>query len=531
MTAPVASIEKLEDCEVCAKNKAKYTCPKCEVRTCSLTCSNIHKKELECDGIRDKTKFLAIQSMTDSDLMSDYCLLQEVGRSVDKYNRDPLKRCATINNFLPKWLRNLKSAAFRRGINLEFMPRSFSRNRQNSTRYIWKTNELLWRIEWIFPDAENIKWTTQRASENARLSVLLENLVNPEMKSGEDPEVLSLKRLLRSKLQFYRSAGLNGIKVLLKSEKVYKSNSRFFELDTTLTLQENFEQRTIIEFPTLYVILSHNSDMYEIIDSDDEDKKQVNIQQNPPQRQRFRGNRNRRNYPVNGNFNQNEIITLHQKQDKEVETTPVNLLFHTEFSDSEDEKAKAEKDKQVKNMKMQRKRKPRRSPNEIIQKKIQKVRASVNEFTGICKSDSEDDILAKKKITEAVVPSQINSTELVKKNGDLTNGKSEIQKPLSNFFFDSHITDSEGEGPCEEPIQRLNENEKSIEKESDKTENNNEKNNKSDMSKEKENKESNTAIQNIAMNYFSAYMSDTEEEIESDVPSKSGNFELQLPDK
>lgn len=205
------------------------------------------------------------------------------------------------------------------------------------------------------------------------------------------------------------------------------------------------------------------------------------------------------------------------------------MLFHTEFSDSEDEKAKAEKEKQVKNMKMQRKRKPRRNSNEIIQKKIQKVRASVNEFTGICKSDSEDDILAKKKISEAVVHSQINSTELVKMNGHLTNGKSEIQKPLSNFFVDSHITDSEGEGPDEEPIQRLDENEKCIEKESDKTENNNENNNKSDKSKEKENRESNAAIQSIAMNYFSAYMTDSEEEIVSEIPSKSGNAGLQLP--
>lgn len=57
--------------------------------------------------------------------------------------------------------------------------------------------------------------------------MLLENVLDPEMKSGEDPEVLSIKRILRAKLQFYRSAGLSGIKVLLKSEKVQKSNSRY----------------------------------------------------------------------------------------------------------------------------------------------------------------------------------------------------------------------------------------------------------------------------------------------------------------
>ena len=217
-----------------------------------------------------------------------------------------------------------------------------------------------------------------------------------------------------------------------------------------------------------------------------------------------------------------------------METGPVNFLFHTEFSDSGDEKAKPEKEgKDVKNVKSwARKRKSRRNPNETILNKIQKVRASVNEFTGICKSDSEDEILAKKKNLEGVITSaQISSTELVKINGNLVKENSEGQKPLSNFFFDSHITDSEGEGPDEVAIQRLDpdENEKNIEKDSGKTENNNGNTNKSDNSKEKESRESNTAIQSIAMNYFSAYMTDSEEEIESETPPKSENSGFQLP--
>lgn len=42
---------------------------------------------------------------------------------------------------------------------------------------------------------------------------------------------------------------------------------RFHELDVTLTLKENLENKTIIEFPTLYVILKDHVDMYEIIDT------------------------------------------------------------------------------------------------------------------------------------------------------------------------------------------------------------------------------------------------------------------------
>ena len=61
---------RLEDCEVCNTNKAKYTCPKCEVRTCGIECVNIHKKELDCNGIRDRTKFIQMNNFTDLDLLS-----------------------------------------------------------------------------------------------------------------------------------------------------------------------------------------------------------------------------------------------------------------------------------------------------------------------------------------------------------------------------------------------------------------------------------------------------------------------------
>ena len=35
-------------CEVCKKNPFKYRCPACNMKTCSLTCVNGHKKQV-CD--------------------------------------------------------------------------------------------------------------------------------------------------------------------------------------------------------------------------------------------------------------------------------------------------------------------------------------------------------------------------------------------------------------------------------------------------------------------------------------------------
>lgn len=42
---------------------------------------------------------------------------------------------------------------------------------------------------------------------------------------------------------------------------------RFYELDVTLSLGENLENRTVVEYPTFYIIMKEHTDMFEIIDS------------------------------------------------------------------------------------------------------------------------------------------------------------------------------------------------------------------------------------------------------------------------
>ena len=111
----------------------------------------------------------------------------------------------------------------------------------------------------------------ERTLDNARLSTLVEQVLDPISSGNEtDIEKLNAKLALADKLQFYRAAGLTSIKVLLKAEKVKKANSKFYDLDLTLTLKENLENKTIVEFPTFYVIMKDHSDMYEIIDTDEE---------------------------------------------------------------------------------------------------------------------------------------------------------------------------------------------------------------------------------------------------------------------
>ncbi|XP_015518641.2 box C/D snoRNA protein 1 [Neodiprion pinetum] len=309
---------KLEECEVCGGRSAKYTCPKCEVRTCCLDCVKIHKKELDCDGIRDKTKFVPLKAFTDLDVLSDYRLLEEVGRSVDSFQRDPSKKYTRLGN-LPVHLHKLKTAVHHRNTKLEFLPQNFSRHKINTTYYKWKTNELFWRIEWIFPQAENMKHNDNRVLETERLSTILGRVLDPltiETEGSESIEVINLKIAYREKLQYYRAAGFSNIKVLLKAEKVKRCDSRFHELNLTETLNENLENKTIIEFPVFYVILKDHSDMYEIVDTDEEEAS--------TEAEQTRGNLKRKH-------------TNNQRVKKKNEGVPVNFFFDNDLTDSENE--------------------------------------------------------------------------------------------------------------------------------------------------------------------------------------------------
>lgn len=58
------------NCAVCNLIKFKYTCPKCEIKTCSLKCSTQHKVNMKCSGIRDRTKFVPLKYYSQANFYS-----------------------------------------------------------------------------------------------------------------------------------------------------------------------------------------------------------------------------------------------------------------------------------------------------------------------------------------------------------------------------------------------------------------------------------------------------------------------------
>ena len=49
-----------------------------------MECVKRHKAEADCDGLRDKVKFLTMREFSDMDVVNDFRLLEEVTKQVDK---------------------------------------------------------------------------------------------------------------------------------------------------------------------------------------------------------------------------------------------------------------------------------------------------------------------------------------------------------------------------------------------------------------------------------------------------------------
>lgn len=106
----------------------------------------------------------------------------------------------------------------------------------------------------MFTNAENLKLVDAKVSESSKLS----NLLGKYLVKQDD-------KVLQDRLQYYQAAALPGIKLLLKAEQ--KAGIKYFELDLLASLKDNLKNRTIIEFPTIYVVLKEHAGIYDVIDS------------------------------------------------------------------------------------------------------------------------------------------------------------------------------------------------------------------------------------------------------------------------
>lgn len=83
-SSPLASSSSSSNCAMCP-NEPKYTCPRCSLRTCSLTCSKAHKEKKGCSGVRDPAAFVPLAKYTQGTWDGDYALLEATRRQVAEF--------------------------------------------------------------------------------------------------------------------------------------------------------------------------------------------------------------------------------------------------------------------------------------------------------------------------------------------------------------------------------------------------------------------------------------------------------------
>ncbi|CAH0520790.1 unnamed protein product [Peronospora belbahrii] len=276
-------------CCQCGNSNVKYRCPRCDRITCSLQCCVWHKKQFECNGKRDRTKYVQMKNFTDADLSSDFFFLEEVSRSTnsaarsrsqlnanarrytgnkkrkgapDRYNTGPSS--SQINPDVPAdWLARFPVAvqlfaehSAKRGVALTLLAPGMSKRTRNSSYMNKKKNTMYWRVEWEFPSAAvPVSHFEERADEKTSLFALLKKYLTPT------PENVAV----RGKLKKYAVPNWEKhIVLLLRKEFTAASQPQYYRLNGNESLESNLKRKAVVEFPVITVVLVADADQYPI---------------------------------------------------------------------------------------------------------------------------------------------------------------------------------------------------------------------------------------------------------------------------
>ncbi|KAI0353558.1 hypothetical protein OH77DRAFT_1407052 [Trametes cingulata] len=168
-------------CSICQEKAAKYTCPRCGIRTCSLPCSTKHKTLGEgCSGIRNKAAYVPMNQYGYMTLMNDYTFLEEMGRKVGDWGREIVQGGYTARGAdggrggrdargrgrgrgrggahgKPASKRDiLKMQLDFRDIELELLPNGMERRTLNQSTWDFKNRTALLTIEFKFHPPRNL---------------------------------------------------------------------------------------------------------------------------------------------------------------------------------------------------------------------------------------------------------------------------------------------------------------------------------------------------------------------------------------
>ncbi len=117
-------------CEVCKEGNSKYCCPACQIKTCSLTCVQNHKKESKCPGLRvaPPAPTPTGAKYDEEAFVQDYRFLEKVNTFADA------KPVAKVNKRDKRIILARKFQQIAKLAEFHFLPETFSRAKQNQSK-------------------------------------------------------------------------------------------------------------------------------------------------------------------------------------------------------------------------------------------------------------------------------------------------------------------------------------------------------------------------------------------------------------
>ncbi|ODV75058.1 Bcd1p CYBJADRAFT_124687, partial [Cyberlindnera jadinii NRRL Y-1542] len=137
-------------CEICLENEAKYRCPQCGRRTCSVACVRAHKEQSQCSGTVDNTSFVKRSEFLENShlIQRDYNFLTNLDRALSVKRQDSrqnraLKRQRTNGNAQG----NHQQVQMKRGVRVKYLPKGMQRSNQNKSSWDKKKETYVWTVE------------------------------------------------------------------------------------------------------------------------------------------------------------------------------------------------------------------------------------------------------------------------------------------------------------------------------------------------------------------------------------------------
>lgn len=235
-------MEGLNTCPICHVHQPKYKCPACGMRSCSLDCSKRHKVMYSCKGLPDPTKYVGKGEISEHTINRDYSFLQRLGRGVQVAKTGVgdkgLKR--TRKRHVPEMVK-------KNGVNIKVLPLGMRRATLNKSGYNSKRKRFIWTLEWIHYTLESGKWQKTEQIKSGFDGTPIEDLVTRTFGEQSQPYEVYLKKI---------DCPANRQKVI--------------RLDKTKPLNEELLDKTVIEFPTLYLVPSHSELPPDLFEGNDE---------------------------------------------------------------------------------------------------------------------------------------------------------------------------------------------------------------------------------------------------------------------